>query len=158
GNLIRGGAERPEHMRDGHAYDGDVEHFQDRREHHGDDQRHRRLRLEPGRLGKKRQLRADRRRVGGGGRGNGVPPLPRLFGGRLAPGHFLSWLAAWSLVVSIMTHVLAPTLSGLSADGLFRLMRTGKRWVTFTQLPLAFSGGSTENVAPEPELMLSTVP
>jgi hypothetical protein len=37
-------------------------------------------------------------------------------------------------------------------------MRTGKRCVTFTQFPLAFSGGSTEKVAPEPALMLSTVP
>ena len=37
-------------------------------------------------------------------------------------------------------------------------MRIGKRCVTFTQLPVAFSGGSTEKVAPEPALMLSTTP
>ena len=30
--------------------------------------------------------------------------------------------------------------------------------MTFTQLPVAFSGGSTEKVAPEPALMLSTDP
>jgi hypothetical protein len=30
--------------------------------------------------------------------------------------------------------------------------------VTLTQLPVAFSGGKTEKLAPEPALMLSTTP
>ena len=35
--------------------------------------------------------------------------------------------------------------------------RTGMRWVTFTQLPVAFCAGSSENSAPVPAPMLSTV-
>ena len=59
----------------------------------------------------------------------------------------------------MVTSALAPTRNGLSGSGaLVILMRTGKRWVTLTQLPVAFSGGSTENMAPEPALMLSTTP
>ena len=30
------------------------------------------------------------------------------------------------------------------------LIRTGKRWVTLTQLPVAFSGDNNEKTAPEP--------
>ena len=37
-------------------------------------------------------------------------------------------------------------------------MRTGTRWVTFTQLPLAFCAGSTENSEPVPAPMLATWP
>jgi len=37
-------------------------------------------------------------------------------------------------------------------------MRTGTRWTTFTQLPVAFSGGRSENTAPVPAEMLSTEP
>ena len=36
--------------------------------------------------------------------------------------------------------------------------RTGMRWTTFTQLPLAFSAGSAENAAPVPWLTASTWP
>ncbi len=38
------------------------------------------------------------------------------------------------------------------------VIRTGKRWVTFTQLPVAFCGGNKENTAPDPQLILETVP
>ena len=37
-------------------------------------------------------------------------------------------------------------------------MRTGTRCVTFTQLPVAFCAGSSENAAPLPPLRLSTTP
>ena len=37
-------------------------------------------------------------------------------------------------------------------------IRTGTRWVTFTQLPVAFWAGSTENSEPVPRPMLSTWP
>ena len=59
----------------------------------------------------------------------------------------------------MVTLALDPKRSGLSGIGaLVILTRTGKRWVTLTQLPVAFSGGSTEKLAPEPALMLSTTP
>ena len=59
----------------------------------------------------------------------------------------------------MVTVALDPRRSGLSGLGaLVILILMGKRWVTFTQLPVAFSGGSTEKVAPEPALMLSTTP
>src|SRR5215813_12770305 len=38
------------------------------------------------------------------------------------------------------------------------LTRTGTRCVTFTQLPVAFCGGSSENAEPLPALTLSTTP
>ena len=54
----------------------------------------------------------------------------------------------------MVTSALAPTRNGLSGLGvLVILIRIGKRWVTLTQLPVAFSGGSTEKVAPEPALI-----
>ncbi len=54
----------------------------------------------------------------------------------------------------MVTSALAPTRNGLSGSGvLVILILTGKRWVTLTQLPVAFSGGSTEKVAPEPALI-----
>ena len=37
-------------------------------------------------------------------------------------------------------------------------MRTGTRCAIFTQLPVAFCGGSSEKAVPVPPLMLSTVP
>ena len=37
-------------------------------------------------------------------------------------------------------------------------MRTGTRWTTLTQLPVAFCAGSTENSAPVPAPMLATSP
>ena len=43
GDLIGGGAEGAEHVRDRHAHDGDVEHFEDGGEHDGDDERDRGL-------------------------------------------------------------------------------------------------------------------
>ena len=36
--------------------------------------------------------------------------------------------------------------------------RTGKRWVTLTQFPVAFSGGSNEKAAPLAGLTDRTVP
>jgi len=36
-------------------------------------------------------------------------------------------------------------------------MRTGSRCTTFTQLPVAFSAGSSENCEPVPGLTLATV-
>ena len=63
GDLIGGGAEGAEHVRDRHAHDGDVEHFEDRREHDGDDEGDRRLVFAMRRLGRKRQFRLDDRRL-----------------------------------------------------------------------------------------------
>ena len=101
GDLIRGGAERAEHMRDRHAHDGDVEHFQDRGQHDGDDERCRRFVLTMRRLGRQRQFRPDDRRFRWRsrnfrslrrfwGRCFFWPLLPRLLGGGFTPGHFLS--------------------------------------------------------------------
>ena len=56
GDLIGGGAEGAEHVRDRHAHDGDVEHFEDRGEHDGDDEGDRRLVLAMRRLGRERQF------------------------------------------------------------------------------------------------------
>ena len=39
-----------------------------------------------------------------------------------------------------------------------RRIFTGRRWTTFTQLPVAFSGGSSEKRAPVPAESESTVP
>src|SRR4029450_14166258 len=59
----------------------------------------------------------------------------------------------------MVTVALAPARSGLlGSGGLVILIRTGKRCVTLTQFPVAFSGGSTEKIWPDPGLMLSTVP
>ena len=57
--------------------------------------------------------------------------------------------------VSISTVVLMPTRSGGSPSRQVTAMRTGMRCTTFTQLPVAFCGGSTANSAPVAWAMLS---
>src|SRR5690349_13515339 len=48
----------------------------------------------------------------------------------------------------MVTVALAPARSGrFGSGGVAILIRTGKRWVTLTQFPVAFSGGRTENGA-----------
>ena len=149
GDLVGGGAEGAEHMRDRHVDDGDVEHFEHRGQHHGDDERDRRT------IGmvRRRRGRLDRGRWWFGS----SLPLRALCAPRLAPSSFLRLAPArwcrWS------RWRWRPRGAACRASGaLVILMRTGKRWVTLTQLPVAFSGGSTEKVAPEPALMLSTTP
>ena len=44
----------------------------------------------------------------------------------------------------------ARSVCGLPASFESRRIFTGRRWTTFTQLPVAFSGGSSENRAPVP--------
>ena len=58
----------------------------------------------------------------------------------------------------MLTTVLIPALSGGSSFWRWIAMRTGMRWVTFTQLPLAFSAGSTENADPLAALIACTWP
>ncbi len=45
-----------------------------------------------------------------------------------------------------------------AVGGASKRMRTGTRWTTLTQLPVAFWAGSSENSEPVPAPMLSTVP
>jgi hypothetical protein len=59
---------------------------------------------------------------------------------------------------STATSTERPTRSGRSTGGSSSTIFTGTRCTTFTQLPDAFSGGSSENTAPVPEAMLSTRP
>jgi hypothetical protein len=42
--------------------------------------------------------------------------------------------------------------------GALKVIFTGSRCTTFTQLPVAFSGGRSEKAAPVPALRLSTLP
>ena len=148
GDLVGRRAERAQHMRDRHVDDGHVEHFEHRGQHHGDDERDRRPFGMQARRGGRRTRRL-------GGRLSALAALCRR---RASRGSFCRPSAGGS-VVSMVTSALAPTRSGLSASGvLVILIRTGKRWVTLTQLPVAFSGGSTEKVAPEPALIASTTP
>ena len=46
----------------------------------------------------------------------------------------------------------------LSSAAFGRAMRTGRRWITLVKLPVAFSGGSSENTAPEAGASEETVP
>ena len=143
GDLVGRGGKGAEHMRDRHVDDGHVEHFEHRGQHHGDDERDRRT--FGMRLGRDRA-----RRLGGG-----WPALAALSAAAL--GRLIARLCRLGGVD--LTVALAPSRNGLSGSGwLVILILTGKRWVTLTQLPVAFSGGSTEKVAPEPALMLSTTP
>ena len=93
GDLIGGGAEGAEHVRDRHAHDGDVEHFEDRGEHDGDDEGDRRLVLAMRRLGRQRQFGLMIGGSGGGaeasarcGGSGGVTSFGRFCRGFLAPG------------------------------------------------------------------------
>ena len=57
-----------------------------------------------------------------------------------------------------MTVALAPIRNGKLESGLSMLIFIGKRCVTLTQLPLAFSGGNNLKLVPLPLLMLTTFP
>ena len=46
----------------------------------------------------------------------------------------------------------------MSGGGLSKAMRTGRRWTTFTQLPVAFWAGRAEKAEPVPGLKLATWP
>ena len=61
--------------------------------------------------------------------------------------------------VSMVTVVDMPIRSGrLSGKGGNRVTFTGMRCTTLTQLPVAFSGGSSEKAEPVPAMMESTRP
>src|SRR5262249_43134074 len=61
--------------------------------------------------------------------------------------------------VSTFTVALNPPCNGYSAGStFFNSIRTGNRCTTFTQLPVAFSAGSSENCEPVPGLTLATAP
>ncbi len=58
---------------------------------------------------------------------------------------------------STATEALNPVRSTTPAgNASVMATRTGTRWTTFTQLPLAFCAGSRENCAPVPAPMLAT--
>ena len=59
--------------------------------------------------------------------------------------------------VSTSTVTLSPAASGWFGSSLSKLSRTGRRWTTLTQLPVAFSAGSSEKVSPVPGLKLCTL-
>ena len=61
-------------------------------------------------------------------------------------------------VVSTVTVALVPTRNGKFGSDAATAIRTGTRCVTFTQLPVAFCGGSSEKAAPLARLMFSTRP
>src|SRR5262249_25079354 len=62
------------------------------------------------------------------------------------------------LWVSTSTEALRPIRNSTLSVGSVKWMRTGTRCTTFTQLPVAFWAGSTENIAPVPAPMLATSP
>ena len=113
GDLIGRGAEGAEHVRDRHAHDGDVEHFEDAVSTTATTRATDGLYSLCGGSGGAASAR-------GGSAAGGFAacgPGRRLAASRglaFAPAHFSS------LVVSIVTVVLAPTRSGLSAGGLVR--------------------------------------
>src|SRR5690606_24018732 len=74
--------------------------------------------------------------------------------------HFFDPAVASRPDVSTVTTVDAPERSCMAASPgrSSKTMRTGNRCVTFTQLPLAFSGGKSEKLAPDPAPMLATCP
>ena len=59
--------------------------------------------------------------------------------------------------VSMETATVMPARNGYPFGGCSTSRRTGIRWTTFTQLPVAFWGGSTENSAPVAGAIASTV-
>ena len=52
----------------------------------------------------------------------------------------------------------SPRAQLAGRGGLSKAIRTGRRWTTFTQLPVAFCGGRGENAAPVPGEKLATWP
>src|SRR6516165_1991821 len=60
--------------------------------------------------------------------------------------------------VSMVTSALMPARSGGSVGLRSRMMRTGMRCTTLTQLPLAFWAGRIENSAPLAGAMVATFP
>src|SRR5262249_41642073 len=60
-------------------------------------------------------------------------------------------------LVSTSTVALNPAWSGTFTLTWSMPSRTGRRWTTLTQLPVAFSAGNKEKVNPVPGLRLSTV-
>src|SRR5439155_12105716 len=61
-------------------------------------------------------------------------------------------------LVSTSTVALIPERSGGSSSRWEITARTGTRWTSLTQLPVAFCGGMIENSEPVPGLMPETVP
>src|SRR5665648_323415 len=144
GDLVGRRAEGAQHMGHRHVDNGYVQDFEDRGQNHRDDKR-------------------DRRAIGCGTRWGRwrwrIAPLRRRLAASVLRARPVLAAHCPPSVVSTVTSALEPTRNGLSASGLLVILtRTGKRWVTLTQLPVAFSGGSTEKMAPEPALMLSTMP
>ena len=85
-----------------------------------------------------------------------------------------SWKMAWAIPVqaradrigegkprtwpvSTSTLALSPVRRGTPDGACSIARRTGTRWTTLTQLPVAFCAGSSENSEPVPAPMLSTV-
>src|SRR5215813_11154920 len=65
---------------------------------------------------------------------------------------------AWSRVVTVaITDMPGRSANGAEAGGSRRIL-TGRRWTTFTKLPVAFSGGKRLKTDPVPGLRLSIVP
>ena len=58
--------------------------------------------------------------------------------------------------VSTVTLALIPVRKSGNVSSLSSAMRTGMRCVTFTQLPVAFCAGISENSAPVPAPMAVT--
>src|SRR5262249_2798204 len=84
---------------------------------------------------------------------------------RVHAGGFHGWGAAGPscsqgnrTLVSTSTVALMPARSGWSGSPSSMTTRTGTRCTIFTQFPVEFCGGSTENSEPVPALMLSTWP
>ena len=63
----------------------------------------------------------------------------------------------WCSVSTVVVQLIPMRSGGAPASALTEI-RTGIRCTTFTQLPVAFCGGSRANSAPVAPLMLSTVP
>ena len=67
--------------------------------------------------------------------------------------------AARYRVVVMVTRTLMPGRSGRTGSlGPSMPTRTGMRWTTLVKLPVALSGGNSENFAPVAGLRLSTWP
>ncbi len=112
GDLVGGGAERAQHMRERHVDDGDVEHFEDRGQHDGDHQRDRRT-LE-------RFLGGDRAWRRGGRLALASLPAPALGAAHCDP--------CVASAVSMVTVALAPRRNGLfGSGGVVMRTLTGKR-------------------------------
>src|SRR5690606_24701869 len=86
---------------------------------------------------------------------SGKPPACRSYSAAFAMPNRLAKLCETS--VSTSTLALMPVRMSTSSPPVSSFSLTGMRCVTFTQLPVAFCAGSSENSAPVPAPMLSTV-